>query len=159
MDARKFIELLNRFGEGTYDLPTEAQWEYAAMAGSATAFYNGGITEVDYDDPNLNVIAWYGYNSGAKLHLAAQKKPNAWGLYDMSGNVWEWCQDWYSSSYYSFYPDGWWVDPIGPYTGVSRVVRGGGWMEFARGCRSAKRYAFDPNSGFKDIGFRLIKSK
>ncbi len=116
-DIQEFITKLNARGEGKYSLPTEAQWEYAARAGSTTAFYNGGITETGGGyDPNLDVIGWYYYNSNSKTHPVGQKAPNAWGLYDMSGNVYEWCSDWYGT-----YPSTAVTDPTGPSSGSSRV--------------------------------------
>lgn len=153
-DVQTFIGYMNARGEGTYNLPTEAQWEYAARAGSTTAFYNGEITETGSGyDPNLNAIGWYAYNSGSKTHSVGQKAPNAWGLYDMSGNVWEWCWDWYSSSYYDSSPS---TDPAGPSSGLNRVIRGGGWYYEARRCRSAYRNDYGPGSRYHGIGFRLI---
>ncbi len=155
-DVQVFITSLNAMEGRTYRLPTEAEWEYAARAGSTTALYNGPIQILGYRNaPALDPIAWYGGNSGvsyagawdssgwsekqynhnrAGTHPVAQKQPNAWGLYDMSGNVWEWCQDWYGD-----YPDGAVVDPEGADTGSSRVIRGGGWYGNARYCRSAYR--------------------
>jgi formylglycine-generating enzyme required for sulfatase activity len=154
-DVQTFITEMNKRGEGTYSLPTEAQWEYAARAGSITAFYNGGITVTDCSyDPNLDKIGWYCYNSSNKTHPVAQKTQNAWGLYDMSGNVWEWCQDWYSSSYYSSSPGS---DPTGPSSGSNRVLRGGGWGSGARGCRSADRNSSTPGSRSSIFGFRLLR--
>jgi len=112
-DIQVFIGYMKARGEGTYSLPTEAQWEYAARAGSTTAFYNGGITETGGGyDPNLNVIGWYFYNSGFKTQPVGQKAPNPWGLYDMSGNVREWCWDWYGS-----YGSAAVTDPTGPSSG------------------------------------------
>ena len=138
-DVQEFIVKMNARGEGTYSLPTEAQWEYAARAGSTTAFYNGGITSYsemyacNYD-PNLNAIGWYCYNAGSKTHRVAGKTPNAYGLYDMSGNVWEWCQD------------SW---------GSNRVLRGGCWRHYAGLSRSASRYGSSPDRRNYNIGFRL----
>jgi formylglycine-generating enzyme required for sulfatase activity len=154
-DVQEFIVKMNQRGQGTYSLPTEAQWEYAARAGSTTAFYNGGITEAGAGyDPNLDKIGWYCYNSSDKTHPVAQKTPNAWGLYDMSGNIYEWCQDWYSGSYYSSSPS---TDPPGPSSGSRRVLRGGDWDFFASYCRSADRNNGPPDARAYFTGFRLLR--
>jgi formylglycine-generating enzyme required for sulfatase activity len=154
-DVQDYIALINLRGEGTYSLPTEAQWECAARAGSTTAFANGGIAELycGYDS-NLNVIGWYCGNSGYKTHPVAQKSPNAWGLYDMHGNVWEWCQDWYNSSYYL---GGAMTDPAGPSSGSGRVLRGGGCGDSAEYCRSAYRGSYDFDNHSSNLGFRLLR--
>jgi len=153
-DVQMFVTEMNKRGEGVYSLPSEAQWEYAARAGSTTAFYNGGITEADAEyDPNLNPIGWYAYNSGARTHPVAQKAPNAWDLYDMSGNVYEWCLDWYGSNYYGSSPA---TDPAGPVSGAYRVLRGGSWYSGAKYCRSAYRGAA-PNDRYLNVGFRLLR--
>jgi formylglycine-generating enzyme required for sulfatase activity len=111
-DAQEFIKKLNAKGEGTYRLPTEAEWEYAARAGT-TGDYAG----------NLDSMAWYSANSDMKTHPIGQKQANAWGLYDMHGNVWEWCEDWYDS-----YPSGTVTDPTGAASGSYRVIRGSCWF-------------------------------
>lgn len=151
-DVQLYITQMNVRGEGIYSLPTEAQWEYAARAGSTTAFYNGHITKPEGDDPKLDAIGWYSYNSDSKTHTVGQKSPNAWGLYDMSGNVYEWCQDWYGS-----YSSSAVTDPTGPSSGLARVLRGGGWGNYARRCRSAFRYYGYPDSRYGYIGFRLLR--
>lgn len=128
-DAQAYITQMNLRGEGTYSLPTEAQWEYAARSGSTTAFYNGEIKSYsnmkrcNYD-ANLNSIGWYCYNDGSKTIQVAKKACNSSGLYDISGNVSEWCQDLYSSIYYD---SGAVTDPTGPSSGSYRVLRGGFW--------------------------------
>ncbi len=129
-----------RLPEGyRYTLPTEAQWEYACRAGT-TGIYAG----------DLAAMAWYDANSGGETHPVAQKQPNAWGLYDMHGNVWEWCADWYSG-----YPGGSVRDPTGPAIGQFHVVRGGDWGDAAGACRSAFRYWYSGGGGSTGIGFRL----
>jgi len=157
-DVQDYITQMNKRGEGTYRLPTEAEWEYAARAGSTTAFANGGITETGCGyDPNLNAMGWYCYNAGSETHAVAGKQANAWGLYDMHGNVWEWCQDWYGS-----YPSSAVTNPTGPSSGSYRVVRGGGWSYVVGGgraeyCRSAGRSGISPGGSGNYIGFRLVR--
>ncbi len=152
-DIQGFITAMNERGEGTYRLPTEAEWEYAARAGNSTAFYNGDITETDCSiDTNLDQIGWYCGNSGYTTHPVAQKLPNDWGLYDMSGNVNEWCQDGYGT-----YPSSAVTDPENR-TGSYRVLRGGSWNRYARGCRSAYRGNSSPSYRINSIGFRLAFS-
>ncbi len=152
-DVQGYVTEMNKLGEGTsYSLPTEAQWEYSARAGSTTAFSNGRITELECEcDPNLDLIGWYCYNSGEKPHQVAGKAPNAWGLYDMSGNVSELCQDWYGS-----YPSGAVIDPTGPLSGLKRVHRGGSWYNLAVIARSADRRDFHPDALASFLGFRLV---
>ncbi len=152
-DVQTFITNLNTWGEGTYRLPTEAEWEYAARAGSTTAFANGDITVTDNTyDPNLDAMGWYLYNSST-TQAVGQKDPNAWGLYDMHGNVFEWCQDWYGT-----YPSNSVTDPTGPATGLTRVVRGGGWYNYSNRCRSAMRAADTPDTTYTGVGFRLVRN-
>ncbi|MCP4289411.1 MAG: formylglycine-generating enzyme family protein, partial [Gammaproteobacteria bacterium] len=130
-DIQKFLQALNKkAGKEMYRLPTEAEWEYAARAGTSTIFYFGD------DAGMLSDYAWYRSNSGGTTHPAGQLKPNAWGLYDMHGNVWEWCQDWYDSEYYSKSPK---ENPQGPSSGKYRVLRGGSWANYPNDCRSATR--------------------
>ncbi|MDR1817371.1 MAG: SUMF1/EgtB/PvdO family nonheme iron enzyme [Puniceicoccales bacterium] len=146
--AMEFCKKLNeaertagRLPEGyVYALPTEAQWEYACRAGT-TGDYAG----------NLEAMAWYEENSGGGTHAVAQKQPNAWGFYDMHGNVWEWCADWYDN-----YPTGSVTDPSGPRSGVLRVLRGGCWGSTAAYCRSARRDGGVPADRYnRGLGFRL----
>jgi len=156
-DAQEFIDTLNNMGEGTYSLPTEAQWEYAARAGSTTAFANGDITvysswgDCNYDS-NLDDIGWYCYNSGDMTHTVAQKDANAWGLYDMHGNVTEWVQDWWGT-----YPSSSVTDPTGPATGSIRIERGGYATNNAYRMRSAARFSNEPNFRGNSVGFRLLR--
>ncbi len=129
-----------------YRLPTEAEWEYAARAGLSTT-YSGST--------NLSEVGWYKDNSDSKIHPVAQKRANAWGLYDMSGNVWEWTWDWYDAKYYQSSSD---VDPVGPHGGSIRVVRGGSWLFKASYARVANRSNYGPSYRSVNLGFRLSKS-
>jgi formylglycine-generating enzyme required for sulfatase activity len=151
-DAEAFIDKLNQM-EGTdqYRLPTEAQWEYAARAGTQTRFHSG---------ENLLRSAWYYHNSSSQTHPVGQKTANAWGLYDMHGNVKEWVRDWYSN-----YPSGSVTDPELPSVKGARpdrdrrIYRGGGYSSNEQECRSARRNYTPSNSHLNDLGFRLIKTR
>jgi formylglycine-generating enzyme required for sulfatase activity len=125
-------------------LPTEAEWEYAARAGSTTKYYWGKRMDGDY--------AWYGGNSGSKTHPGGQKKSNVFGLYDMSGNVWEWCSDWYDGKYYASSPS---QNPKGASGGSYRVKRGGSWINNPAYLRSASRNYGNPDGRYRIIGFRV----
>jgi len=140
------------FGANGYRLPTEAEWEYACRAGTTTRFYTGD------SESDLAGAGWYDSNSGHTTHAVGQKQRNAWGLYDMHGNVWEWCWDWYSSGYYGTRPDPD-SDPTGASSGSYRVVRGGSWYRAARFCRSASRYGFNPGIRYSGFGFRVCRSR
>ena len=147
-DVQEFIEKLNKQSGMNYRLPTEAEWEYAARAGTTTKWYCGD------DEGCLGSIAWYDANSDNKVRQTGKKQPNAWDLYDMSGNVWEWVEDdWHSS--YTNAPKGGRVW-IGKPRGAFRVLRGGGWISTARDCRSSKRAIDEPLIGNDDLGFRLV---
>jgi formylglycine-generating enzyme required for sulfatase activity len=147
-DAQKFIRKLNQM-EGTdkYRLPSEAEWEYACRAGSTTRFSFGD------NESSLSEYAWYSNNSGQRTHPVGQKRPNAWGLYDMHGNVWEWCQDWFGN-----YPYGDVNNPIGPSSGSGRVLRGGSWGYGVKGLRSAFRLRVAPDGSEYDLGFRVVRA-
>lgn len=134
-----------------YRLPTEAEWEYACRAETATAFHTGGITYADSSplDSNLNLAGWYGGNSENATHPVGSKLANAFGLFDMHGNVREWCWDWYGPY------EGNVVDPKGPNTGEIRVFRGGSWGEGASECRAANRDGFSPIPATDNYGFRV----
>ena len=151
-DAQTFIATLNAMGEGSYTLPTEAQWEYAARAGSNKAFANGDISNTTTDS-NLDIMAWYSSNSNTTPHAVAQKQANAWGLFDMHGNVCEWCNDMYGT-----YPIGSVTDPGGASSGSSRVLRGGSWCHVARYCRSDDRDNTSPGYHGCHIGLRLLRT-
>ena len=132
-----------------YRLPTEAEWEYACRAGTTTRFSYG-------DDPgyvNLPNYAWFSGNSGGVTHEVGLKAPNPAGLYDVHGDVYEWCQD-----YYAAYPAGPVTDPQGPDSGATRVFRGGSWQYGGPSCRSAGRYEADPTAKFNFLGFRVVVS-
>jgi len=142
-DVKDFIRKLNNLqNDYEYRLPTEAEWEYAARAGTTGDYYG-----------NLDSIAWHSSNSGSKTHPVGQKSPNAFGLYDMSGNVWEWCQDWYGS-----YPSGTVTNPTGETSGSDRVFRGGGWNYAAANLRSANRSFNSPSNRYDSIGFRVVRN-
>ncbi|MBI5591091.1 MAG: formylglycine-generating enzyme family protein [Deltaproteobacteria bacterium] len=152
-ESQEFIKRLNQNKEYVYRLPTEAEWEYACRAGVFTPFFNGEITEhFCRIDPCLDNIGWYCGNSDRKTHPVAKKNPNAWGLFDMSGNVCEWCQDWYGE--YAALPK---IDPMGPAFGPGRVVRGGSWFSNSQNCRSASRFYRAANSRSDFVGFRLAR--
>jgi len=131
----------------TFRLPTEAEWEYACRAGSTTRFCFGD------SDNGLDEYAWYTANSGSKAHPVGEKKPNEWGLYDMHGNVWEWCGDWYAE-----YGAGSAKNPQGPSSGEGRVLRGGSWIHNPYSCRSASRvrYGYVPTFTNHTGGFRVV---
>ncbi len=154
--VRVFIDRLNgQQSQLRYRLPTEAEWEYACRAGSITALNNGDIRETGCGlDPNLDKMGWYCGNSEGTTHPAARKAPNAWGLFDMHGNVFEWTADWYGN--YPLRPV---TDPTGPVPGRGWVIRGGCWKSYARYCRSADRSRFQPDFRNRYIGFRLAVSR
>ncbi len=145
-DAVEFCKRLSAKEGKTYRLPTEAEWEYACRAGTTTRFGFG-------DDPaSLGEYAWYRDNSDWKTHSVGEKKPNAWGVHDVHGNVWEWCADWYDGDYYIDAPTD---DPSGPVTGSGRVFRGGCWRSVAGHCRAAGRYGCVPQGRIDYLGFRV----
>ncbi|MGO8748492.1 MAG: formylglycine-generating enzyme family protein [Thermoguttaceae bacterium] len=150
-DCQQFLGKLNAkssSGAGKFQLPSEAQWEYACRAGSKTKYCFGN------DETRLGDYAWYGKNSGDTTHPVGEKKPNAWGLYDMHGNLWEWCEDWWKDAYYKESPVD---DPTGPTGGLDRVVRGGNWNPPGGYCRSAGRYSITPGHCFTVMGFRVSR--
>jgi len=136
------------FSKNGFRLPTEAEWEYACRSESGSEYSLGD------GESALNRTGWYNRNSMEQTHPAGQKTPNAWGLYDMHGNVWEWCNDWYANNAYETNGNN---NPTGPKSGSDKVVRGGSWLDSPKDCRSAKRRNFDPDKDYSDIGFRIIR--
>jgi len=136
-----------------YRLPTETEWEYACRAGTTTRYSFGN------NPGQLKQYAWFKDNTNKSTHPVGQKKSNSWGLYDMHGNVWEWCGDYYSETYYQQSPP---ADPRGPSAGMERVLRGGSWAVGAESCRSATRYNENPGLadvcfGYEAYGFRSVR--
>jgi formylglycine-generating enzyme required for sulfatase activity len=150
-DAQEFCKRLSRLENRTYRLPTEAEWEYACRAGTSTIFHFGNATS---DMPGYGWITDNAYSAGeAFAHYVARQKPNAWGLYDMHGNAWEWCADWYGADYYRVSP----MDsPVGPADGENRVIRGGSWRASNTHARSTFRFGLDPARAENDLGFRVV---
>lgn len=143
-DCQEFIRKLNAMTGKRFRLPTEAEWEYAARGGNKSIGYKYAGSD------NQDRVAWYDSNSGSKTHDVGQKSPNELGLYDMSGNVWEWCQDWKDS-----YSSNSQANPTGPSSGSDRVRRGGGWSNGARGCRVSLRFNYSPDYRYFNLGLRL----
>lgn len=139
LSARNEEKLARR----TYRLPTEAEWEYACRAGTTSPYHTG-------DDLTEKQANWRGLGRTTKVGSFA---PNVFGLYDMHGNVWEWCQDWYNGGHYR---EARADDPVGPQEGDTRVIRGGGWDDPVTQCRSAMRESYSPNNRIYDIGFRVV---
>ena len=179
-DCQRFLATLSSRQPGLeLRLPTEAQWERACRAGTSTATWLGDLEILGANNaPLLDEIAWYGGNSGVDFDLddgedssgweekqyphtlagtreVKRKRPNPWGLYDMLGNVWEWCSDDWADRY----PEGPRVDPEGPEEGAERVIRGGSWNDHARGVRAAYRYWSHPGVRIHYLGFRLSRGQ
>jgi len=147
-DALAFISTLSALTEKTFRLPTEAEWEYAARGGSVSVGqprFSGGT--------NLDELGWYSVNSSGSTQPVGKKLGNATALYDMSGNVWEWCRDWYSADYYS---DSEAINPTGPSSGTQRVLRGGAFNSSMSQCRVSFRGFAAPTSRGTNVGFRLV---
>ena len=140
-------------------LPTEAEWEYAYRAGTTTAFHSYALSPTEgqptgfNDDTLLGNIAWYSSNSGNQTHAVGGKFSNGLGLHDMSGNVWEWCQDWYEP-----YSSGSVTNPTGPATGLYRLLRGGGWGDYSGVCRASLRVNSSPDYVGSGLGFRVVRT-
>ena len=145
-DSQAFCKKLTEQTKQTVRLPTEAEWEYACRSGTATA-YNSGDSEAD-----LARVAWYSANSKNTTHPVGQKEPNTFGLYDMHGNVWQWCEDWYAEDYYGKSPA---IDPKGPAQGAFPLLRGGSWNLNPMYCRSADRIWNNPDNRNGNVGFRV----
>lgn len=144
-DIQQFISRLNQQSGASYRLPTEAEWEYACRAGG---------TEEYCGSNNIDAVAWYKDNSGSRTHPVGQKQANGWGIHDMSGNVWEWCQDWYGESY----PTGS-KNPTGASSGQYRVLRGGSWGDTPGSVRASLRDYATPELRSYTSGFRLVSSQ
>lgn len=148
-NCQEFIRKLNELTGKNFRLPTEAEWEYAARGGKHSQGYK-------YAGSNdLDSVAWYNDNSNNQTHNVKQKQPNELGLYDMTGNMWEWCNDWYDFSYYGNSPE---HNPQGPDSGYFRVLRGGCWFNSARCCRLSIRNFNYPGFSFDFYGLRLALS-
>jgi len=144
-------------GSNGYRLPTEAQWEYACRAGTQTPFWWGSTIDGTWANYHTNTVDTYNLVSVARLNRTSQVgdyPANAWGLYDMHGNVFEWCWDWYTASYNSAGGN---TDPVGASSGSSRVGRGGSWGDVGQFLRSAFRRGDGPSVGYSDVGFRLVR--
>ena len=146
-DTQEFITKLNAVTGKKYRLATEAEWEYAARGGSKSKNYKYSGSD------NIDDVAWYSGNSDATTHLVGTKQPNELGIYDMTGNVWEWCSDWYG-----LYPDVAQTNPQGPTKGTYRIVRGGGWNNDTKDCRITLRNFDYQGSHFNGLGFRIALS-
>ncbi len=147
-DCQTFINRLNNYTGRNFRLPTEAEWEFAARGGNYSRHYK-------YSGSNyISDVAWYCDNSGNRTHPVGTKQANELGLYDMSGNVWEWCSDRYGS--YSSYSQS---NPTGATSGFGRVERGGNWCGLARYCCSSHRSYYAPGNSFDDLGLRLVLSQ
>jgi len=161
-DCITFIERLNKMGEGYYRLPTEAEWEYACRAGSKDAYAWGDVLDCKqamFCNNTLKAETCVEYFRSLGLASdqpapAGSFSPNAWGVYDMHGNVWEWCHDWYGD-----YPEKHVADYCGPEDGTNKIRRGGSWFGPAKRCRSANRNSGHPASRFRTTGFRLVWSE
>lgn len=146
IDVEEFCKRAGKLTKQAIRLPAEAEWEYACRAGTKTKFYLG-------DNDMQEQVGWFKENSETKTHPVGQKKPNAWGLYDMQGNVWQWCEDWYGKDYYGKSEA---ENPQGPAQGTHRVMRGGSWNYPSGDCRSARRSMLRPDDMDSYIGFRAV---
>lgn len=146
-DASRFCQKLTEKTGREYRLPTEAEWEYACRASSTAKYCFGDNNKL------LQKYCWYRKNAEDKTHPVGEKLPNDWGLHDMHGNVWEWCQDWYDEDYYGESPE---ENPQGPLSGTHRVLRGGSFNHDKDQCGSANRGSYTPNTTYRYLGFRVV---
>jgi len=159
-DATNFIGKLNKKNGSTeFRLPTEAEWEFAARGNTEDVMYNTG-NSITSKQANFNGSIAFGLNLRDEYRKSPTKvgsfPPNAYGLYDMHGNLWEWCNDWYGEEYYENSPEN---NPLGPESGDMRVLRGGSWFRYSGHIRSATRYKNKPTGQYADTGFRVVKSE
>lgn len=148
--TQEFLKKLNQKTGKNYRLPTEAEWEYAARGGASTS----STTAKKYSGSNvINEVAWLGENSDLKTKTVGTKKPNALGIFDMSGNVYEWCQDWYGEKYYSTGPE---KNPTGPENGFRKIIRGGSWGDPEMYCMTGMRSYYNPDYISLGLGFRIV---
>ncbi len=152
-DADAFARWLSQKAEGTFRLPTEAEWEYACRAGSAARFYWGDKAECNRANFGNSWTNECRRKEPLRTVKVGSYQPNQWGLYDMHGNAWEWTHDWFAD-----YPEGPVTDPTGPEWGERRAVRGGSWWSYSRFCRSAARVRNSPDQAFHTLGFRLVRT-
>ena len=150
--AKAFTTWLSDKTGKQFDLLTETQWEYAARAGSSTTYYFGG------DDAEIDDHVWYSLNCNNSLHPVKKLKPNKWGLYDMLGNVQEWCRDWYHADYYDSVLKNGAVNPENTSPGTYRSMRGGAWSSTKFETRCAARFSFNPQERGNYIGFRITRN-
>jgi formylglycine-generating enzyme required for sulfatase activity len=144
-DAMKYVKKLSKKSGNNYRLPTEAEWEYAASGGNLIRGYSYSGND------NISAVSWYLENSNSKTHSVGEKQANELKIFDMTGNVREWCNDWYAA-----YPAASEVNPFGPFSGRCRVIRGGGWNSGTQYCRTPSRFLNSPEYCNSDLGFRLV---
>ncbi len=147
-EAVRFCQKLSSATGKKYRLPTEAEWEYACRAGSTSTYCYGD------EEASLQRYAWFEDNGRRQTHAVGSRKPNAWGVCDMHGNVWEWCSDWYGADYYGSSPT---EDPAGPAAGENRVLRGGSYGSDPLGCRSSNRFFATPDQRYFASGLRVVR--
>jgi formylglycine-generating enzyme required for sulfatase activity len=148
-NVNEYIKRLNKKTGMNFRLPTEAEWEYAARGGKLSKGFKFSGSD------NIDSVAWKDGNSNTRTHPVGLKKSNELGIYDLTGNVWEWCADFYVSDYYQKSPS---TNPAGPEEGMYRVIRGGSWFHDSKGLRVTSRDSGNPNYYYGYIGFRLCRS-